>query len=213
MINALCSHCGDPMENRVSQRAKFCSAKCKELDRTERRRSLKTERPCAVCDGFISASAPSHAQACSKACSIKLNNWKRSAAKRSARTLEKRTCVECGGVIGADKRVDARFCSKNCRKLSQGRAWNKRSPSYMRQYLYGMQEGEFEALLERQDGKCAICSSSEWIGKHNKPHVDHDHVTGKIRGLLCGRCNAGIGQFQDDPARLRAAAAYLEASL
>lgn len=52
--------------------------------------------------------------------------------------------------------------------------------------------------------QCELCGAREYL------HVDHDHITGRIRGTLCVRCNTGLGKFGDNPARLRAAAAYLE---
>jgi hypothetical protein len=58
--------------------------------------------------------------------------------------------------------------------------------------------------LAEQDGKCAVC------GDENPAHTDHDHASGTVRGLLCGRCNLGIGLFLDDPARMHAAISYLE---
>ncbi|HEY2267528.1 MAG TPA: endonuclease domain-containing protein [Streptosporangiaceae bacterium] len=65
-----------------------------------------------------------------------------------------------------------------------------------------------------------MCRSDEWSapGKNNngRPHADHDPVNGQrgeFRGILCGRCNIGMGQFDHDPARLRAAADYLERAL
>jgi hypothetical protein len=70
---------------------------------------------------------------------------------------------------------------------------------------------QYNELLERQGGGCAICgklSSEEYNGKFL--HVDHDHKTGKVRGLLCNDHNHGLGQFHDDPVLLRRAADYLE---
>ncbi|HEX5533437.1 MAG TPA: endonuclease VII domain-containing protein [Actinomycetales bacterium] len=70
---------------------------------------------------------------------------------------------------------------------------------------YGIGEREFDEMVERQNGKCPICRSS--LGE--KPHVDHDHKTGAIRGILCFNCNAGLGKYGDDPERLVRAAQYL----
>lgn len=62
-------------------------------------------------------------------------------------------------------------------------------------------------MAESQGWACKICNRIP----ENKLHVDHCHETGKIRGLLCGGCNVGLGHFGDDPERLKYAAAYLEA--
>ncbi len=58
-------------------------------------------------------------------------------------------------------------------------------------------------MLQGQNGLCAICKAAPAV------HVDHDHVTGQVRALLCFNCNGGLGQFKDDPAVLRAAAEYV----
>lgn len=63
------------------------------------------------------------------------------------------------------------------------------------------------------DNRCAICGDSETYqrdGKLRRLAVDHDHSTGVVRGVLCTRCNSGLGMFRDKPALLRAAALYLE---
>ena len=72
-----------------------------------------------------------------------------------------------------------------------------------------MKPAEFDALLDSQGGRCAICRT-ETAGGKGGWHVDHDHATGRIRGLLCHGCNIALGYFRDDPDRLRAAMAYLE---
>ena len=78
---------------------------------------------------------------------------------------------------------------------------------------YGLTPEQFDVLLDSQNGVCAICGSDKWTGPGGLPHIDHDHVTGKVRGLLCSRCNIALGLLDDDARKLRLAASYLEAHL
>ena len=71
----------------------------------------------------------------------------------------------------------------------------------------------WDEMFADQGGVCAICGTAEWGGRYDRPHTDHDHATGIFRGILCDFCNRGLGMFRDDPARLRAAAAYLEKAI
>ena len=69
---------------------------------------------------------------------------------------------------------------------------------------YGLTSEEYDALLVTQDGRCAICERGD-----ERLCVDHNHVTGVIRGLLCRKCNGGVGLLQDNPGLLDQAANYL----
>jgi hypothetical protein len=74
---------------------------------------------------------------------------------------------------------------------------------------FGISLLEYEKLLKMQEGKCAICDGIPQENS-NMLAVDHCHLTGKIRGLLCMRCNRAIGLFRDDPQLLRRSLEYLE---
>lgn len=69
---------------------------------------------------------------------------------------------------------------------------------------YNLTEAAFELFWLWQAGRCAIC-----FGPMKPPHIDHDHKTGKVRGLLCFDCNTGIGKLRDSVDRLRSAIRYL----
>jgi Autographiviridae endonuclease VII len=77
---------------------------------------------------------------------------------------------------------------------------------YRRKKKYGLTRDEYEKLLTEQGGLCIICGDE--VGEALR--VDHDHTTGKVRGLLCSSCNTGLGYFYDNPESLRKAAWYLE---
>lgn len=69
---------------------------------------------------------------------------------------------------------------------------------------YGLSNEEYNAILESQDGKCAVCGKpnsgySDKGGNFRKMFVDHDHETGKVRGLLCRDCNFALGLLKDNP--------------
>lgn len=74
---------------------------------------------------------------------------------------------------------------------------------------YGLTLEEKESIYESQGGRCAICGGDGTNGKWDTLYIDHDHKTGKVRGLLCARCNFALGQFDDDISRLEKAAEYL----
>jgi hypothetical protein len=74
--------------------------------------------------------------------------------------------------------------------------------------LYNMTPDDFNVLLKKQNSVCAVCRTTKPSGRGTW-HVDHDHTTGKIRGLLCHKCNTGIGLFNDNPQLLQQAKEYL----
>ena len=86
----------------------------------------------------------------------------------------------------------------------------KYAKTYRRYYLqrhYGISLEEYDRLLTQQNGGCAICHE----GKPRRRHaVDHNHKTGKVRGLLCGSCNRALGYFKDSPELLASAITYLK---
>lgn len=91
--------------------------------------------------------------------------------------------------------------------IAQGVRWKQANPEKVKASMfktrYGAPFSVFENLFRKQKGLCAICR------KLPAEHTDHDHASGKIRGLLCRRCNWAIGLMKDSPKRLIAAAKYL----
>lgn len=94
------------------------------------------------------------------------------------------------------------------RKLYASKSKTERRNSHLKK-TYGITLAEFNIILNLQKFKCAICE--EVRHSKTKPlYVDHDHRTGKIRGLLCKECNVGLGNFTDSAAKLTKAIAYLK---
>lgn len=77
--------------------------------------------------------------------------------------------------------------------------------------LYGLTQAEYDQMATDQKFTCATCPATAAEQKHGVLVVDHDHKTGKIRGLLCNKCNMILGQANDDPVLIRRWAEYLSA--
>jgi len=108
----------------------------------------------------------------------------------------KSECKECTLAYNAEWR----------RKHPKRMAVKRRADHYKAKY--NMSLAEYDDLLKAHDNSCAICGKSpEENGK--RLCVDHDHETGRIRGLLCHSCNKGIGLFQDNPIFIQEAINYL----
>ena len=78
---------------------------------------------------------------------------------------------------------------------------------------FRLSKNDYEMMLDAQGGVCAICKQPEKQKRNNVIKflgVDHNHISGKIRGILCADCNLGLGKFKDNPEMLRRALAYLE---
>jgi len=83
----------------------------------------------------------------------------------------------------------------------------KRRDRNLRQ-LYGVAPEEYESMLSAQSGGCAVCGETN--KNRRRLYVDHDHETGKVRGLLCHRCNRVLGSVNDSPELLRRLIDYLK---
>jgi hypothetical protein len=72
---------------------------------------------------------------------------------------------------------------------------------------YGISPEQYLAMIDAQKGKCAICNEAP--SSERGLHVDHDHVTGQVRGLLCHHCNVALGSFREDESLLLSAIDYI----
>lgn len=100
------------------------------------------------------------------------------------------------------RKAKAKYKKKNSPTAEERRKWALKS-------LYGMTSEDYDLLLEQQSKCCAICRSDDPSG-FKYFHIDHNHTTGKIRGLLCSKCNTAIGLFGEDIAVMNAALDYLK---
>lgn len=100
----------------------------------------------------------------------------------------------------------------HARALETARKWREANPDKVKSYNlkkgYGITIEHYNEMLTQQDGCCAICGAPE-NKDGRKLYVDHCHGTGVVRGLLCHKCNSGIGAFRDSPALVEKALSYL----
>lgn len=102
-------------------------------------------------------------------------------------------------------------------ELARAKTWRETNKQDIKfrdlERTYGLTRKQYEDMMRRQDGGCAICQSKFFFDKPRNPRypcVDHDHSTKKVRGLLCNMCNQGLGYFRDNPKALIRAVEYLK---
>lgn len=117
----------------------------------------------------------------------------------------------------AGRYVSANSACMECQRLKT-RKWVASQPKesiLRRNYgahlkrAYGISLDDYDQMLARQQGRCAICPADKPGGRGPHWHVDHCHETGRVRGLLCARCNAMLGGARDNPTSLLRAVDYL----
>jgi predicted nucleic acid-binding Zn ribbon protein len=169
---------------------KFCSVLCQTRDRNSRKE--KAQQP--LIDG--KPRRPTYGKP-----QTQEHVEKRIKSLADSLSKQKRNCVVCENEYTPTKAAQ-KYCSGSCWQSAN------RKPRENRIYLPA---AEYQAMMEKQDGKCAICNSEG--GYQNRPGklaVDHCHISGKIRGLLCHRCNTAIGLLKDNIENLNSAIRYLE---
>ena len=97
--------------------------------------------------------------------------------------------------------------AKNADKVAQQR---RREVCTRMRRVFGITFDDYERMSEAQDHKCKICQRPE---KGKRLAVDHCHTTRKVRGLLCAKCNQGIGHFDDDPDLMLRAIEYVQRNI
>lgn len=107
---------------------------------------------------------------------------------------------------------------RNSDQLERAREWRKNNREkikdkdiwYKRKYEFNITKEEYYKILLKQNNSCAICKKTHDSDSHKRMHIDHNHVSKKIRGLLCFTCNVGLGLFKDNITVIKNAIEYLE---
>jgi hypothetical protein len=108
------------------------------------------------------------------------------------------SCKECAKSREKSDKIQAYRKSPEAKRIKRERNFIK---------TYGITIEEYDRISELQGNKCLICGGNSWDGRHLA--IDHNHKTGKIRGLLCSMCNRGLGMFKDSVLLLQKAEQYL----
>lgn len=177
---------------------------------------MVTHQRCCTCkqtlplDDFHLSRSGTHGRAgrCKPCVSIKSREWRAANPKRKTET-------------------DAAWYRNNTQKaIAQAARWKRKNPDrtakaekryQLKNYMkirekrlkkkYGIDFAVYDKIMDAQRDACAVCARQ--FGYGNPPQVDHCHATGAVRGILCNKCNKGLGMFDDSVRVLNSAIAYI----
>jgi hypothetical protein len=197
----VCPVCGEKFTTRKRNK-KFCSPACTVINNhaetAAKRESARVHT--RECPGCGSSFEPVGRQRyCSRQCQSRL--WQRTHLGIADPGLIGK-CWWCHDEFSL---LDGRkfYCSPECAKFVKS-LWNLSR--------YGITRDDYRDAWYRQGGLCAICRQPERTTRNHLLSVDHDHVSGQFRGLLCSHCNRAVGLLGDDPKIIEAAAGYVRQS-
>lgn len=124
-----------------------------------------------------------------------------------------KTCIKCNLIDTKDKFASGKNVCKICMRKLQ-KEWRLKNPESLTKYAvkrnFDISLEEYKTIFKQNNYQCAICKATRNKGyKNYKLAIDHDHKTGKIRGVLCFPCNKALGFMEDDIERLKNAISYL----
>jgi hypothetical protein len=189
-----CRRKADKKRQRLVEAAKAAE------QRLERTGLLKDEKMCTTCSvkfkfdygGQKYCSNTCKMEATTKSKEARLRKEKEERAKLGPK-LKRCECRQCGKVFFSERKL--LLCSDECRKVRERSSYKKR--------LYGISDSQYDKMLVEQEAKCLICRQIKRLV------IDHCHVNGHARGLLCSNCNSGIGLLGDNVTNLENAVLYL----
>lgn len=201
-----CQRCGTTFELiRGATKRRFCSRLCRrqtwEAARAAEFRAAREVQPrtCARC-GQSFTSPWAKTRYCSEVCRVDARLEKLRTERRTKVTG--RLCKHCGRQVPETRRLNARYCDRYCKAQAQ-------QARIAGPHRHRVSADAYARLLAAQGGRCAICGTESPGTVQRVFAMDHDHATGEVRGLLCYRCNIGIGNLGDDPDRIESAARFL----
>lgn len=211
-----CKRCGESFEvdyHLAGKPQRYCSKRCRKAEEKRRGKLRQRDRSdaqytketglhpskgkCLNCEVVFERYIDfENRQGWRKYCSAECR--KENQLKKPKPPLREKECPTCG-VIHREKGV--RYCSEACRE--EGRKQNIKRKSEKKFRGHPITKEEYDALHEKQQGRCWICEEG------SKLVIDHCHTEGHVRGLLCQQCNSGLGFFRDRVALLNRASEYL----
>lgn len=202
MDQSTCARCNAPFAITRPNR-RFCSSACQVVSNREdvvaKRRARHAATAARTCPGCgVEFERVSRQKFCSRKCQTRM--W-----QRKHKGIEDPGFIrQCWWCHADFKLLDGRrdYCSRECARFGGllGNVYRK----------YGITRDKYRALYFHQQGVCAICGEPERTERNALLAVDHDHVTGQVRGLLCSHCNRAIGLLRDDPEVIERAALYVK---